>query len=77
MANEWMWWGNLQKTCEDALRESGIEVQTAMVPLTEKVVVDREMVSAENPTSAQKLGETFVQLLQMVERGESLVDASF
>lgn len=73
-ANEWMWWGNLEKNCEAALREHGVEVQTAVVPLMEKVVVDREVVSAENPTSAGRLGEAFVEMLRKVERGGSLLE---
>ncbi|KAF8155409.1 ThiJ/PfpI family protein [Crassisporium funariophilum] len=62
IANEFMWGGKLRKV-EDALKEAGCDVQTAMVPLMSKVVVDRELVSGENPTSADGLGEKFVGLL--------------
>lgn len=64
-SNELLWGGKLRK-CEDALREAGLEVQTAALPLTGKVVVDREVVSGENPTSADGLGKKFVEMLEGV-----------
>lgn len=62
LSNEYLWNGTLRK-CEDALRECGLQVETAMMPLASKVVVDRELVSGENPTSADPLGQKFVEML--------------
>jgi putative intracellular protease/amidase len=62
MSNELMWGGKLRK-CEDALREAGCVVETAAMPLMSKVMVDRELVSGENPTSADPLGAKFVEML--------------
>lgn len=63
LSNELLWGGKLRK-CEDALKEGGLEVETAVLPLGEKVVRDRELVSGENPTSADTLGKRFVEMLE-------------
>ena len=60
-----MWGGRLRK-CKDLLEEAGVVVETAWVPLTEKVLGDREVVSGENPTSAGELGRRFVEMLERV-----------
>ncbi|KAI5857153.1 ThiJ/PfpI family protein [Tricharina praecox] len=63
ITNEFMWGGKLPR-CEDALKEVGCDVETPMVPLMPKVVVDRELVSGNGPTSADQLGEKFVEMLE-------------
>lgn len=62
-ANVLMWGGSPRKV-EDALREVGVDVQTATVPMMPNIVVDREVISGEGPTSADQLGEKFVEILE-------------
>ncbi|KAI9103192.1 ThiJ/PfpI family protein [Phlyctochytrium arcticum] len=61
--NDWMWGGKVRKV-EDALREAGLDVQVAPLPLMPKVVVDRELVSGQGPTSVDQLGAKFVEMLE-------------
>lgn len=61
--NELLWGGKIRR-CEDALREAGCAVETATLPLLSKVVIDRELVSGENPASADQLGAKFVEILE-------------
>ncbi|RPA90164.1 ThiJ/PfpI family protein [Choiromyces venosus 120613-1] len=64
MANEVVWGAKLERKVEDALREAGAQVEVAAAPLVPKVVVDRELVSGEGPSSALQLGRGFVGLLR-------------
>jgi len=57
-------WCGVLRHCEDALREAGCVVETPAVPLMPRVVVDRELVSGNGPTSADQLGEQFVEMLE-------------
>jgi len=69
MSNELLWGGALITKVEDALRQAGADVEVATVPLTPKVIVDRELVSGEGPSSAWQFGEAFVKLLN--EKGQT------
>ncbi|KAF8243969.1 ThiJ/PfpI family protein [Wilcoxina mikolae CBS 423.85] len=63
VSNELLWGGKIRRV-EDALREAGCVVETAALPLLPKLVVDRELVSGENPASADQLGVKFVEMLE-------------
>lgn len=60
--NETMWRSNLQFKAESTLRENGAVMEEAL-PLMPKVTVDRELVTAQGPTSADKFGDEFVKVL--------------
>ena len=47
---------------EDVLRENGAVMQEAY-PMMPKVTVDREVITAQQPTSAVPFGEAFVKAL--------------
>ncbi|KAF8545064.1 hypothetical protein BDD12DRAFT_871996 [Trichophaea hybrida] len=63
VSNELLW-GERIRRVEDALREAGCIVETAALPLLPKLVVDRVLVSGENPASADQLGAKFVEMLE-------------
>ncbi|KAF8462934.1 ThiJ/PfpI family protein [Kalaharituber pfeilii] len=67
VANELLWAAKLEKKVEDALREEGVEVVTATVPLAPMVVRDRELITGEGPSSAWQFGEEFVEALREYE----------
>ncbi|KAI5813922.1 class I glutamine amidotransferase-like protein [Pyronema omphalodes] len=63
LVNELMWGGKIRK-CEDALKECGCIVETSLIPLMPNVIVDRELITGQNPASADQLGQKFVQMLE-------------
>eukprot|EP00898_Chlorokybus_atmophyticus_P006521 jgi/Chlat1/6870/Chrsp51S00511 len=64
-SNELLFGGKLPFKVETVLRENGAILEEAM-PMMPKVTVDRELISGQGPTSADQLGKTFVEKLQIV-----------
>lgn len=64
MANEMMWWDKLPFKVESELKKNGAILEEAAVPMMPKVTIDRELISAQGPTSADQFGTAFVNALQ-------------
>jgi putative intracellular protease/amidase len=60
--NEVLWRSSLQFKAEDALRNSGAIMKEAL-PMMPNVVEDRELITGQGPTSADRLGEALVAAL--------------
>lgn len=60
--NELMWRSSLQFKAEDALRNSGAIMKEAL-PMMPNVVEDRELITGQGPTSADRLGDALVKAL--------------
>ncbi|WP_067651099.1 DJ-1/PfpI family protein [Nocardia harenae] len=50
------------------LRELGAEVEQTLLPMGSKVVVDRELVTGQDPYSAREFGAVFTRQLRAAER---------
>ncbi len=75
LSNELLWGARLHKKVEDTLKEEGAEVEVASVPLMQKVVRDRELVSGEGPTSAWKFVEVFLKMLDEYSNAKGQLEA--
>ncbi len=53
-----MFWGNLKKRTETELKNAGANYDYNY-PMLPKVVVDRELITGQGPTSAWQLGNCF------------------
>jgi putative intracellular protease/amidase len=62
LANQIIWTSKLKFKLEEALKFSGCKV-TNRLPLLPNVVVDRELISGQGPTSVTRFGKTFVEKL--------------
>ncbi|KAL3134645.1 hypothetical protein ABBQ32_007655 [Trebouxia sp. C0010 RCD-2024] len=60
--NELLFGSKLQFKAEDTLRENGAVMKEAF-PMMPKVTVDRELITAQQPSSAVAFGEAFVKAL--------------
>lgn len=60
--NELMWMDKLPYKVESELRKHGAEMVEAS-PMLPKVTVDRELITAQGPTSADEFGNVFVEKL--------------
>eukprot|EP01027_Heterolobosea_sp_BB2_P026444 GEZU01040749.1.p1 GENE.GEZU01040749.1~~GEZU01040749.1.p1 ORF type:complete len:262 (+),score=91.42 GEZU01040749.1:57-842(+) len=58
-----MMWGKINFKAESALKEAGANTVEAFLPMGKQVTVDRELITAQNPTSAGSFAETFVNAL--------------
>jgi putative intracellular protease/amidase len=61
--NELFWWDKVEPKAEDMLRKAGA-IMVEHFPLSSKVTVDRELITAQGPPSAGALGEELVKALQ-------------
>lgn len=62
--NEKMWGQNLPYKVETELRKNGGILEEAF-PMLPKVTTDRELITAQGPTSADKFGEVFLEALNV------------
>jgi len=60
--NEWMWWGNMRMKVETELRREGANYEYNY-PLLPKVVVHKELITGQGPSSAWQLGNCFLAAL--------------
>jgi putative intracellular protease/amidase len=58
--NEYMWWDRVVDKMEDQLRKEGAVI-TNRWPMFPNVVIDRELISAQGPTSVWRFGDTLVR----------------
>jgi len=65
--NEVMWFGKLPWKLADRISEKGGIVHNKL-PLMSNVIVDRELISGQNPSSANALGEKFVERLRALPK---------
>lgn len=61
--NQLMWFSSLKIKVEDALRSAGAKIDNGL-PMQPNCVLDRELISAQGPTSVWKLGNEFVKALR-------------
>lgn len=54
---------NMQFHIESALKDAGAKMDVAWIPMQAKVVVDRELVTGQNPSSDDTLATTFLNML--------------
>jgi len=62
---EWMWWDTVPHKLETLLLESGANMLNGM-PLADRVVEDRELVTGQNPRSVERLASRFVEKLNVM-----------
>ncbi len=62
--NELMWWDKVPLHVEDKLRESGAVLSNSWLPGMSNVVVDRELITGQGPTSAGKFAGAFLNALE-------------
>lgn len=55
--------GRLKFYAETALKQAGARMNVAWIPGSSKVVVDRELITAQNPASDDEFGRQFLALL--------------
>jgi len=61
--NEILWRDRLHFHVEDGLKDAGAQFESRL-PLLPNVVVDRELVTGQGPTSAWRFGEAFLKALE-------------
>jgi putative intracellular protease/amidase len=62
--HELMWWDKVPLHVEDKLRDAGAVVSNSWMPGMSNVVVDRELITGQGPTSAGKLATAFANALE-------------
>jgi putative intracellular protease/amidase len=72
LLNEAMWMSKLPFKVESELRKNGAQMVEAM-PMMPKVTVDRELITAQGPTSVDAFGEVLVKTLQSGNTAEPAV----
>jgi len=60
--NEWMWWGNMKARTETELRSAGANYEFNY-PFLPKVVVDKELITGQGPSSAWQMANCFLAAL--------------
>lgn len=63
IAEQFFLGGNLEKRPENILRGLGATIKNTLFPLIPHVVMDRELITGQNPYAAHQFGTKFVQIL--------------
>jgi len=66
--NEWLWWDKIPGKVEDRLKQYGAQMIETF-PLGRQVTVDRELITAQGPTSAYQFGDEYVNHLVRFSQG--------